>query len=170
MKQFKSFVVEEYEFSSTHVKLPTCISFIMSEFIKKIPKDELAENGIETKPHITIKYGIHSTNPKSVTSLELPCKITVTLGKTSIFQLPNSDVLKIDVKSDDLHKLNALISSNVKTTDTFPEYVPHATLAYLKPGFGEKYVGDTTFEGLTWTFSKIEFSGSDDVVTEIGLS
>lgn len=169
MKQFKGFVVEEYDFSSTQVKLPVCIADIIKQFASKIPDEELAEDGRELNPHITIKYGIHSTNPKVVTSLELPCSITVTLGKTSVFELENSDVLKIDVISDDLHKLNDLISSNVKVTNTFPDYIPHATIAYLKPGLGKKYAGNDSFEGLTWTFAKIEFSGSDDRVTEIDL-
>ena len=169
MLSFKTYLLEEYEFSSVQVVLPICIADKINEFSGAIPDEEIAEDGRELHPHITIKYGLHSHCPKQVMALELPESITITLGKTSIFENDTGDVLKVDIISDDLHKLNALIAKKLKVTDTYPDYIPHATIAYLKPGNGKKYAGDDRFEGLTWTFAKIEFSGSDDKLTQIDL-
>lgn len=169
MLGFKTYLLEEYEYSSTQVVLPVCIADKIIEYADAIPDSEIGNWGREKRPHITIKYGIHKPCPKQVMALELPESITITLGKTSIFENDTGDVLKVDVISDDLHKLNALISSKLTVTDTFPDYIPHATISYLKPGIGKKYAGDDTFEGLTWTFTQIEFSGSDDKLTTIDL-
>jgi len=169
MIRFKNYLNEEYEFSSTQVKLPICIADMIIQFAASIPDSEIGNDGRDKNPHITIKYGLHSPCPRQLMALELPESITVTLGKTSVFENDTGDVLKIDVISDDLHKLNALIAKKLKVTDTFPVYIPHCTIAYLKAGAGKKYSGDDTFEGLTWTFSEIEFSGSDDKLTKIDL-
>lgn len=73
----------------------------------------------------------------------------------------NSDVLKIDVISDDLEYLNELLSS-LPHTDTHPTYQPHVTLAYVVPGSGAKYVGDSTFAGREFIADEIVFSDQDD--------
>lgn len=169
MKSFKTYLNENYDFSSTQVKMPVCIADKIMEFAGSIPDEEIGNHGREKRPHITIKYGLHKPCPKQVMALELPESITITLGKTSIFENDTGDVLKIDVISDDLHKLNDIISTKLTVTDTFPVYIPHCTISYLKPGMGKKYNGDDRFEGLTWTFTQIEFSGSDDKITQIDL-
>lgn len=68
-------------------------------------------------------------------------------------------MLKVDVESPDLHKLNRLISRLVPTHDTHPRYQPHMTLAYLKKGRGAKYAGDKSLSGQKLTFQSIVFSG-----------
>jgi hypothetical protein len=39
----------------------------------------------------------------------------------------NGDVLKVDIDSPDLHRLNGKIAEALPNTDTHPEYKPHAT-------------------------------------------
>jgi len=164
MKRFKDYevLVEEHAYSSVQVKMPICIGIQMMELAASIPDEDLAEDGRDMRPHITIKYGLHSTNPDIIKNLELPERITVILGKTSLFRTEDADVLKIDVDSDDLVRLNKLITDKTENTTTYSEYNAHATIAYLKPGKGEPYVGDDRFDGITWTFNNIEFSSKDD--------
>ena len=50
-----------------------------------------------------------------------------------------SDVLKVDVEGEDLHRLNGVLAG-LPHVDTQPTYRPHATIAYLKPGTGAIYV------------------------------
>lgn len=50
------------------------------------------------------------------------------------------DVLKFDVKDcDHLHEINAELRKKPHTSN-FPDYHPHATIAYLKPGTAKSYV------------------------------
>jgi hypothetical protein len=48
-------------------------------------------------------------------------------------------VLKLDVDCDVLHKVNKELSKLPHTTE-YPNYKPHVTIAYLKPGLGKKYL------------------------------
>jgi 2'-5' RNA ligase len=161
MKNFKQFLKENYDFSSVQVKLPSDVSELIRAFGREIPDIELAPDGREKRPHITIKYGLHSSSPDVLKNVELPSKITAVMGKTSLFE-NDEDVLKIDIISDDLQRLNKEIISKTKTTETQNEYYPHATIAYLKKGEGKKYSGDDRFEGMEIEFDSIEFSSKDD--------
>jgi hypothetical protein len=55
-------------------------------------------------------------------------------------------------------------------TDTFPEYKPHATIAYVKKGRGAKYAGDDFLQGKTITLDSVTFSGRDGERVEIPLT
>ena len=161
------------EFASTQVNLPADAGRELMKVARTIPDEDLAEDGREDQPHITVKFGLHGNDPDTVRALvanEPP--ITVRLGKTSIF--PNSesntgDVVKVDVESADLHRLNKKIADALPHTDTHPTYKPHATLAYVKAGLGKKYVGRTDLVGQTFTIDRLVFSGKDRVDTTIEL-
>lgn len=127
-----------------------------------IPKTELAKDGIEDHCHITVKFGLHDSSPDKVRKVIRDFgPISLTFGGTSLFTSDMHDVLIVEVDSDDLHRLNALIKKSVKCTDTFPVYKPHLTIAYLKPGKGKKYKGRDDFAGISCTVDKVEFSSKD---------
>lgn len=137
---------------------------LMDKLGKMIPDRELAAEGRETEPHVTCRWGLHFHTPsmKLRTALRDFGPITVTLGKTSLFTGgKDGDVLKIDVASPDLHKMYAMIGRILPVHTTFPVYHPHATIAYLKPGMGKKYAGNTSLSGTKITFSSAVFSGKD---------
>lgn len=163
------------KFSSTQVNL----SFEDAERVKQIslaliPDDELdPEEGREDRAHVTIKYGIHAEDPYDVAkALEGIGPVRAIIGKISIFDTnPDYDVVKFDVQSTDLKKLNKVIAEATEVTDTQPSYSPHLTLAYVKKGFGQKYVGMTTeLTGLHLEFGYVLFSSRNGSETEILLS
>ena len=162
------------EFSSTQIELPSGLASKITALAKTIPDSELGEDGREDKPHVTVKFGLHTDDVAEVRRVlvgEAP--ITVTLGKTSIFPAKDGadyDVVKIDIDSPDLHRLNAKIAGALDNTDTHPTYKPHATIAYVKAGLGQKYVGRTDLEGKTVTLDAITFSGKDRSVVSIPLT
>jgi len=177
-KRFQLKAVTVHEFSSTQVDLPAAEKKVILAFGKEFIADEdLADNldwePREDKPHITIKFGLHADNADELKELLADvAPFEVTLRKTSIFAAKgenNYDVVKIDVESSELHALNKLISENLETTDTHPEYVPHLTLAYVKKGKGVNYVGNETFDGQTIAFDKIIFSDKNRNKTVIKL-
>lgn len=96
--------------------------------------------GFETEPHITVLYGIHESDSSVVKNLIKFKPLTYTLTKLSLFENEKYDVLKCSVKSSDLKKLNKECCKNLKFTSNFPDYIPHLTVCYLKPGMGSKYI------------------------------
>ncbi len=137
-------------FASTQFNLPPAVIDRMMEIARSIDPDDLAEDGIETDPHVTVKYGLHSSDPEPLKKLVAGFgSVVFSIGGASLFEADEAtvqrggaafDVLKLDVEGEQLRDLNRLISASLPTTDTHPTYVPHATIAYLKPGRGAKYV------------------------------
>lgn len=155
-------VVDVHSYSSTQIDLPTMMAIALSEFGLSIPEADLGEDGREGRPHVTVKYGLHTSDPTDLKNLLAgEPAIRIRLGRTAIFETEGGDVLHIQVESDDLHRLNALISSNLEATDTHPTYRPHATIAYLKAGAGQVYAGDDIFEGMEAVIDVIYFSPRD---------
>lgn len=150
-----------HEYSSTQVALSGRPVEILRKMQHAIQSGDVGNEGLENEPHVTIKFGLHFQTPsvKLRQALRTFGPVTLTLGKTSLFKNDDADVLKVDVDSPDLHKLNKLIARLVPTFDTHPKYIPHMTVGYLRPGRGAKYVGDKSLDGQKLTFDSIVFSG-----------
>jgi 2'-5' RNA ligase len=117
--------------------------------------------------HVTLRYGI--TDP-AVTKedvdfllsfiAEPPAELLVKGINT--FQYPEFDVLKLDVATETnqwLYDASNLLGM-LPGVNTFPDYVPHVTLAYIKKGYpilGENYP--------EWVFTRdVTYSGVDSEV------
>ena len=139
----------------------------MLEFIKKIPNEcvyeEVGENyGKEANPHVTVMYGLSPIEENRVKELlnKVPKKIVAELGKISKFSNADTpyDVLKIEVKSPHLNKIHEMIRKNFDNNYKWSEYNPHVTLAYVKKGTCNEYVGNKTFEGVKVMFEAFTYS------------
>lgn len=112
--------------------------------------------------HVTVKYGIHDHDFTVIRNLlQNTGPIDIELGLVSLFDCDGFDVVKIDVESQDLQRINKLISSSVPVTDTHPEYVPHVTISYVKKGAGHHLAGREDFKGRKVRFDSVLFSGND---------
>ncbi len=171
---------EPHSYSSTQVNLPEEFAEKIRAFAAKIPDDALADDGREDKPHITLKYGLHDEDPKPVQKLlQGVGSITAKVKGVSIFPAkessaqrgPQYDVVKVDIESPDLRRLNKKVSE-LPHTDTHPTYQPHITIAYVKPGEGKKYVGRPVpgLSGKTLTFGSVKFSPAEGDKTDIPLN
>lgn len=97
--------------------------------------------GIENEPHVTLLYGIHDNEVDenevmTISSQDIP---PIVLTNASAFENEKYDVLKFDVECDKLHEINKELRK-LPHTNGFPDYHPHVTIAYLKPGAAKKYV------------------------------
>lgn len=166
-------------FSSTQFDLPPALAERVLAMGRKIDPADLAEDGCEEEPHVTVKYGLHTGNPEKVRrAVEGSGPVTMTLGKTSIFPAKEAsaqrggerfDVVKIDVFGHGLHELNRMIAESLENTDTHPTYQPHVTVAYVKPGAGQKYASMGDVDQEEFTADCLTFSDHDDARTSIAL-
>ena len=161
---------QPHKFSSTQHDITGPVADEIRAAAARIPDQDLAPDGREVSPHLTVKYGIHTQDVSEVRkALEGQQPIRVLLGKTSLFENPEHDVVKVDVKGPALHALNKRIADALPHTDTHPDYKPHITLAYVKKGLGEKYAGDASLAGKSIRIDRITFSDRDGNKTEIRL-
>jgi tRNA pseudouridine-54 N-methylase len=77
-----------------------------------LPKGEEDFFGREPNPHATILFGLHNDIPdedieEEINKIKFP---KIQLGKVSSFTNEKFDVLKFDIKSEDLNKLNKKFS------------------------------------------------------------
>lgn len=161
-----------HEFSNTQVTIPGWHALAMRKMGNRIPDAELAPDGRETEPHITAHFGLSDEKPPAHLKKALAKfgPVTAKLGRTSLFRNDDADVVKIDVDSPDLHRLHTLIKRTVPTPgNSHPTYVPHATIAYLKPGKGDKYAKDGTLHGQSVTFDHVVFSGKNGHMEKMPL-
>jgi hypothetical protein len=119
----------------------------MAQMHKKIIASDLFESeeggghGLETESHCTLLYGLNADVSLNAVKVKLQgfgfdkC----IAHNISLFENKEFDVLKFDIKGDNLHAANKSLCELPYKTD-YPDYHPHMTVAYLKSGMGKKYV------------------------------
>ena len=162
--------IDGYDYSSTQINLPADLAAqVMAWSKENVPDAVLTGPGREEEPHVTLKYGLLTTDPEEVRAVlkaNPVSPVVVTLGKVSIFDLPEYDVVKIDVSSPALAVLNEAISKSIgmkslPNEDRNPVYRPHITVAYARKGTVGSLVGREDFEGLEFTANEVLFTGKD---------
>ncbi len=88
--------------------------------------------------------------------------VKITLGDTGVFESEEHDVVIIHVLSTDLHNLRRKVENAVENTQTFPDYKPHITIAYVTKGKGKEYAEKlNTLKGKEITLDTLTFSDTD---------
>lgn len=125
-------------------------------------EDEDNSYGLEDEPHTTILFGFH--NDVDADDVLHVCNkfdySELKLHNPSCFNNPKYDVLKFDVDSDVLHKVNNKVTSHFanRYTTNFPDYHPHCTIAYIKKGKGQHYADLFKNESFSVTPKKLVYS------------
>jgi hypothetical protein len=160
----------KYSFSSVQINLPNDLSKKIIAWGKNNIDDDIIFRdptnpsfGRENEIHVTVLYGIHSKTSKDTRMVVKSVKpFTIKLGEISIFDTSDLfDVVKIEVKSPELHNLNKLFCNKITYTNKYKGYKPHVTIAYVKHGKGKQYVGKTPFVGKTFEVDHIMFSSRE---------
>ncbi len=99
--------------------------------------------GLEENPHVTILYGIHEeeVDPQRMGEmLEYYMKpVTLTVSEIGVFEGKEYDVVKYNLPLTGQLQKYRDIFMQIPNTQSFPDYHPHMTIAYVKPGEGKKY-------------------------------
>ena len=141
----------------------------MKEFHSKIDKDDLLEDEktLETEPHVTLFYGLHSDeieDDEVMNAVDKSLIQNLKLCNISAFKNEERDVLKFDVKGEGLTENNENLKKFPYTSD-YLDYHPHATIAYLKPGTADKYIKMFKDQEFNIEPSTLVYSKPDDEKT-----
>lgn len=114
-----------------------------------IDPNDLHDNGFENEPHVTLLYGIHDGGEHEELSKDKLQEIInisrptldemIILKGITAFENDDCDVLKFDAEAPALREANKKLSS-FPNSNSFPDYKPHVTIAYLKPGKAKGYI------------------------------
>jgi 2'-5' RNA ligase len=121
--------------------------------------------GLETDPHVTVLFGIHEDEidedtMKNVIEQNMR-PITLRVDEVDVFEGDEYDVVKYNLPlTEELQKQRDLFTQ-FPNTQTFPDYKPHMTIAYVNPGAGKKYKRKLS-EPFDVTFTKGIYSYHDD--------
>jgi 2'-5' RNA ligase len=143
-----------HEYSCVMIDLPPDMSAkIIAWGRQQIPNEQLfvdkdGGSGREEEIHVTVKYGLHDAMPnealKKIFGSTAPFEIE--LAPISLFRNEGHDVVKMEVSSPQLRELNRVITASCDCTDSYPEYKPHVTLAYVRPGTCDRLEGTSPFD------------------------
>lgn len=138
------------KFAYVMVGLPEDLAAKCLAFGATIDPDDLIGDGLETEPHVTVKYGLLNDDVEAVRSRVKGKVPILTFGPTSVFAsgetFSDFDVLKVDVFSRGLEEMHDALNC-LPHADSHPDYKPHVTIGYLKPGRAAKYAGRTVLSG-----------------------
>lgn len=162
--------VTKYSYGNTQASIPKDSDAYKAIIAlqAKVADADLAGQGKDVdEPHVTIRYGIQGDDTAGIKKyIESQAPFEASLGKTGLFPpSKNSDgaaVVMVPIESDELHRMNAEIEKegDFKESD-FPDYKPHATVAYIKPEAADKYKGMTDAAGKTFRVESIDISDRD---------
>jgi 2'-5' RNA ligase/DNA polymerase III epsilon subunit-like protein len=147
IKSYIQFIKESsgYEYGCVMVEVPVSNWDEITSYID--PEDVYTggddAHGIQENPHVTILYGLHEgVTEEDVKSVfeGFTGSINIEVDGIGVFENKDYDVVKFNVNPDgalqELHdKLSEFPNSN-----SFPDYKPHITIAYVNKGTGEKYI------------------------------
>jgi len=116
------------------------ISIVKEEDLYK----EGDDYGYEKEPHVTVVYGLHDDEIKEeqfLDEVERLYPVEVTIDEIGVFdENEDYDVVKFNVPLvEDLEDYRKHFVRYYPNTQTYDEYHPHMTIAYVKKGEGSKY-------------------------------
>lgn len=161
----------DHEFSSIQANFTTEAARLFIAKSKELIKPSLLfkpdDMGFEDRPHVTILFGLHDTNPPlcAVDIIETHPKFNITLGTISLFKGDETgnlfDVVKAEIKSSDVYALNTAFRDACDYTTDFPEYVPHATIAFVQQNTCNHLDGANAMSGISFIVDRLVYSSSN---------
>jgi len=152
-----------YDYSSTEIELPPPVVAEMQALAGAIPDDDLVEPGRELRPHVTVLDGLETDDPAQVReALAGTMPFSLRLGLTGVFhaitQKTPREIVMVSVVSDVLREVRRRLAARLGAVPTVPRYVPHATLAFVRPGAGARYAGHPVLDGVEVRVDHVVFS------------
>lgn len=159
----------KYRFGNTQVRVPTDLSSEIESLGDKIPTSDLMGDGRQSDFHVTLKYGLHAPDQAVMQlrdALADESAVHVTLGEIESFppseHSDNAAPIVVRLSGASMLKLRQLKNSIAKYVDaepdSFPDYKPHITIAYVKPDRADAVIemlGADAVSGRTFAIDRI---------------
>jgi 2'-5' RNA ligase len=166
-----------YNHSTTQIDLPDDLRDEVIKWGKEkiadkdLVQDEKNSMGREDEIHATVLYGLKDETPESFKKVvEAVAPFEARLGLVTLFKdNKEHDVVKIDIEAPELHRLHYEIAEAAPCENSFPTYVPHVTIAYVRKGAGDKVLGSDVFRGRTFKVDSLTFKDSEKKKMKIPL-
>lgn len=104
-------------------------------------KQDLSKDGVENQHHITVLFGIKNDSKNLIKNSFFDLKIPpfyINVESIEVFKNEN-DVVVLKCSAPELLELRKHFEERLPFKRTHKDYKPHITLAYVKPGMGDKY-------------------------------
>lgn len=133
---------------------PQVAELVKQYQLERINPVTLLDDGFEQWPHVTVLYGIVGTPIADVVAMvrKMP-QIDAVFGPLSTFDNPEYSVLKVEVESPLLHKWNQRLQDALPVQETFPDYRPHMTVAYMDQEAADGHRGACELTGMATRFT-----------------
>lgn len=158
---------KDYNFHRTQDKIPKDAIYAEHPYQTDFP------DGRETLPHVTVLYGLKNEEDffpiRKYFAEQDPFKFRI--GPIKAFRNADKpyDVLVAAIESEDLKRHHWHIRDNHDTNNSFPDYKPHMTLAYINKGTCKELEGQHDWQGCEYTCPVIKFSHTDDFKIDMPL-
>jgi len=176
MLQVISKKLVSHEFSNVQFDMPKSLANDIIAWGKEnIPSSDLYTEGTkygrENEIHVTVKYGLHTTDFKKIqNTVDGFGTFSIKLGNVSRF-VPSGkdyDVVKIEIDGKELSDLHSLLGK-LPNSDEHPVYHAHCTVAYVKKGCCSDLSGNSDLKGKTAKVNCLTFCSKLGGQTEIDL-
>lgn len=155
--------------TESKVKYYAALPLPWTDLTENIKQEDLdkqpGSDPIERRHHITLHI-LLPDRPSAELIKQIKCveSFPVTVSGLGCFENKDKDVLFMKVKVDDkLLALHGLIVSSYGMKWPRPEYTPHVTIAFLKPGKAKEYTSSLKMEkNITVTANVVEFRAHGD--------
>jgi 2'-5' RNA ligase len=121
------------EYGAIMLEMPEPVTQRVVEEQAKLDPADLAGDGLEEWPHVTLLYGLIGCTPQeAIEAVRRVGTIDLLFGAVSCFP-PRDGVaaMKIDVESAAIHRAHKLLANALPSLQEHPEFKPHLTLAYV---------------------------------------
>lgn len=163
---------EEHSFATTHILPPEEVQEFVKQARAQIDRGDLdAEEGYGGKPHATLLYGLADDQEgEAVDILRDAGPLNVRVAGVDVFEPGDYDVVIFKLESDDLQRVHDALDQ-LPNSNEWPDYNPHMTIAYVKPGLGKKYAEklESDLIGKNFVANQAEFSDTADNTVVVDL-
>lgn len=131
--------------------------------------NDLDVKGLEDDLHVTLRYGVEDNADSAVAALSTTPKARARVKGVTVFPTEDGDAVVLELDSKDLQANRHIADTIPGKANDYPDYRPHITVAYVKPGLGEKYrqALEPQFKGDYVELEDLVFSGRDRQQTKL---
>lgn len=160
--------LNEYKYCSTQINLNGLASTRVLMAGDMIPDEALGVEGREDQPHLTVQYGIETDDPEAIRRTVAGLyPFEITLGLTDAFppseHSSGDSPLFVTVKKGTEHlvAVRTAIRSAGPVHDSFPTYIPHVCVAYVKNEYVDSMKGKDWLDGTVVTVTGVTYSNRE---------